>query len=401
VTNVPGAGGASDADRARALAASAPPVGDEVAAFARQLIEIDTGNPPGQEQAAAVLVSERLRSAGILSDLQSFAPGRANLVARLRGRGERGALMLSGHLDTVPVDESGWTVPAREGLIRDGRLYGRGALDMKGAVAAMVVALERLRASGEAPAGDIVLALTGGEEVDSAGASALCASGLLAGVETALIGEPTDLGVAIGHRGALWVRVEAGGSSAHGSQPDAGVNAVRALLDWLHPISSIEELADASIARNETGSVSINVIEGGRAPNVIPDKAYALLDIRTVAGHEHAAILGALRRRGEGVDLTVLRDAPPIAVDADDPLVVATLAAVEECGIAPRVRRMPYVTDGSVFAAELGLRAVIMGPGSEAGAHTNDESVRLSDLAAAARIYESAVRRVLHMSNES
>jgi succinyl-diaminopimelate desuccinylase len=399
--DVPGAGGASDTDRTRAVASSARLAGDEVAALARKLIEIDTTNPPGQEQAAAVLVSERLRAAGIRSELQSFAPGRANLVARLPGRGERGAMMLSGHLDTVPVDEPAWTVPAHEGLIRDGRLYGRGALDMKGAVAAMVVAFERLRASGEVPAGDVVLALTGGEEIDSAGASALCASDLLVGVETALIGEPTDLGVAIGHRGALWVRVEAGGSSAHGSQPHAGVNAVRALLEWLHPFSTIEDLADGSIARNGTGSVSINVIEGGQAPNVIPDKAYALLDIRTVAGHEHAAILGALRRRGEGVDVTVLRDAPPIAVTADDPLVAATLAAVEKCGIPPRVRRMPYVTDGSVFAAELGLRAVIIGPGPETGAHTNDESVGLSELAAAARIYELTVRRVLHMSNES
>jgi succinyl-diaminopimelate desuccinylase len=308
--------------------------------------------------------------------------------------------MLSGHLDTVPVDGPAWTVPAWGGLIRDGRLYGRGALDMKGAVAAMVLAFERVCASGEVPAGDIVLALTAGEEVDSVGASALCASGLLDGVETTLIGEPTDLAVGIGHRGALWVRVEAGGSPAHGSQPDAGINAVRALLDWLHPISSIEALANGSITPHETGSVSLNVIEGGRAPNVIPDKAYAILDFRTVVGHDHAAIIGALRRRGDGVELTVLRDASPIAIDADDPLAAAALAAVEECGITPRVRRMPYVTDGSVFAAELGVRAVIVGPGSETGAHINDESVGVSDLAAAARIYESTVRRMLHTSNE-
>lgn len=348
-----------------------------------------------------MLVSERLRASGIVSELHCFAPDRANLVARLSGRGERGALMLSGHLDTVPVNEPAWSVPAREGLIRDGLLYGRGALDMKGAVAAMVVAFERLCASAEVPAGDVVLALTAGEEVDSAGASALCASGLLAGVETTLIGEPTDLGVGIGHRGALWVRVEAGGSAAHGSQPDAGINAVRALLDWLHPISSIETLAEGSSSPHETGSVSINVIEGGQAPNVIPDKAYALLDFRTVAGDDTAALLGALRRRGEGVELTVLRDASPIAIDAEDPLAAAALAAVEECGLHPRVRRMPYLTDGSVFATQLGVRAVIVGPGSETGAHIDDESVGVSDLAAAARIYESTVRRMLHMSSES
>jgi succinyl-diaminopimelate desuccinylase len=220
-------------------------------------------------------------------------------------------------------------------------------------------------------------------------------------VETTLVGEPTDLAVGIGHRGALWVRVEAGGSSAHGSQPDAGINAVRALLDWLHPISSIEALAGGALAGQGTGSVSLNGIGGGQAPNVIPDKAYALLDFRTVAGHDHAAILSALRRRGKGVELTVLRDAPAIAIDADDPLVAAALSAVEACGVAARVRRMPYVTDGSVFVAELGVRAVIVGPGSETGAHIHDESIPLSDLAAAARIYESTVRRLLYMSNEN
>ena len=384
-------------------AGAAPPqaVGSEVAALAREIIKIDTTNPPGQELTLAVLLSERLRAGGIVSELQCFAPGRANLVSRRRGRGTQGALMLSGHLDTVPVNEPAWTVPVREGVIRDGRLYGRGALDMKGSVAAMVVAYERLCASEEVPAGDIVLALTAGEETDSGGASALCASDLLTGVEATLIGEPTDFGVGIGHRGALWVRVEVDGVAAHGSHPDAGVNAVHALLNWLHPFSSIESLIDRDIGGDATGTVSLNMIGGGNAPNVIPDKAYALLDFRTVAAHDHAVILDALSRRGDGIELTILRNALPIAIDANDPLVVAALAAVDKCGASPRVRHMSYVTDGSVFVAELGLRAVILGPGSEAGAHINDESIGLSDLAAAAQIYESVVRRVLDMSNDS
>ena len=382
-------------------AGSVPAAGSEVAALARQLIEIDTTNPPGRELIAAGLLSDRLHAAGISSELQRFAPGRANLVARRPGRGIRGAVMLCGHLDTVPVDEPAWTVPAWEGIIRDGRLYGRGALDMKGSVAAMVVAFERLCATEEVPAGDIVLALTAGEETDSVGASALCACDLLAGVEATLIGEPTDFGVGIGHRGALWVRAEAHGVSAHGSQPDAGVNAVHALLDWLHPSRSIAALVDRGGDGDAIGTMSINRLGGGNAPNVIPDEAHALLDFRTVPGHDHAKILDALSRRGDGIELTILRDAPPVAIDAEDPLVLAALAAVEQCGIPPRVRHMPYVTDGSVFAAELGVRAVMLGPGSEAGAHVHDESIGLSDLDAAAQIYESAVRRVLEMSNDS
>ena len=149
--------------------------------------------------------------------------------------------------------------------------------------------------------------------------------------------------------------------------------------------------------------MSINRLGGGNAPNVIPDEAHALLDFRTVPGHDHAKILDALSRRGDGIELTILRDAPPVAIDAEDPdpLVLAALAAVEQCGIPPRVRHMPYVTDGSVFAAELGVRAVMLGPGSETAAHVHDESIGLSDLDAAAQIYESVVRRVLEMSNDS
>jgi succinyl-diaminopimelate desuccinylase len=401
VTNSPDAVAPGNSQLTGAGADSVAAAGSEVAALARQLIEIDTTNPPGRELIAAGLLSDRLHAAGISCELQRFAPGRANLVARRTGRHTRGALMLSGHLDTVPVDELAWTVPAWEGIIRDGRLYGRGALDMKGSVAAMVVAFERLCASQEVPAGDIVLALTAGEETDSVGASALCASDLLAGVEVTLIAEPTDFGVGIGHRGALWLRVDAHGISAHGSQPDAGVNAVHALLDWLHPVSSIASLVDRGVDGDATGTMSINRIAGGNAPNVIPDEGYALLDFRTVAGHDHAAILDALSRRGDGIELTILRDAPAIAIDASDPLVLAALAAVEQCGVSPRVRHMSYVTDGSVFVAELGVRAIILGPGSEAGAHVHDESIGLSDLAAAAQIYESAVRRVLQMSSDS
>jgi succinyl-diaminopimelate desuccinylase len=368
----------------------------EIVALAQSLVRLDTSNPPGRELAAASLIAERLDDAGIAVQVQRFAPDRANLMARLSGRGEQAGLMLSGHLDTVPVDELAWTVPPWDGLIRDGRLYGRGALDMKGSVAAMIVAFERLHRAGATPAGDVVLALTAGEEQDSVGARALSSSGLLEGVEMAVIGEPTDLAVGIAHRGALWVRVDAAGSSAHGSQPDAGVNAVRALLDWLHPIASIEALANGLDPAHGAGSVSLNVIGGGRAPNMIPDQAHAVLDIRTVAGHDHLAILRALRHRGEGVELTVLRDAPPIAIGAESRLAAAGLAALAECGVHARVRRMPYVTDGSVFAGELGIQAIVVGPGTETDAHTADESIALSDLMTASRVYESITRRLLY-----
>jgi succinyl-diaminopimelate desuccinylase len=364
--------------------------------LAGALVQADTCNPPGRELAAARLVRDRLLAAGVHVELQRFDEDRANLVARLPGTGDAEGLMLSGHLDTVPADPSRWSVSPWDGRVRDGRLFGRGALDMKGSVAAMVATLGRLQQSGEQPAGDVVLALTAGEETDSIGAQMLCDSGMLDGVGSAIVGEPTDLGVGIAHRGALWLRVEAAGFSAHGSQPDAGVNAVRGLLDWLSPYESLEQLVATGTAEAQAGSLSLNMIGGGSAPNVVPDRAHAVLDMRTVPGHDHASILRALRQRGRDVSITVLRDAPPVAVDHADPLVVASVAAVAASGRQPELRRLPYVSDASIFASALGVRTVVLGPGSEQDAHRDDESIAVEDLVSASAIYESIIRQLLY-----
>jgi len=367
-----------------------------IAELAGALVRADTRNPPGGELRAARLVHERLRAAGIAAELLPFGDGRANLVARIRGRGERPALLFSGHLDTVPVaDAERWTVPPLGGLVHDGRVHGRGALDMKGAVAAMVVTMERLHRLGRTPAGDLVLALTAGEETDSVGATMLCDAGLLDDVGEAVIGEPTGLDVGIAHRGALWVSAAMEGTAAHGSQPHAGVNAVCALLDWLTPFSTIAELIGGSDPILGRGSVSLNSINGGQAPNVIPDAAQATLDFRTVPGHSHPQILAALRARLEGVRLTVLRDSPPISTPRESPLVEAAIAAVGEVVGEHRVRGLPYMTDGSIFVDRLGASAVVVGPGAEADAHTADESVAVADLARAARIYGAIAARLI------
>jgi succinyl-diaminopimelate desuccinylase len=370
----------------------------EVVDLAAALVQIDTANPPGAELPAAERMAEYLEAAGLEVDLRPFGEGRANLVARLPGRGERPGLLFSGHLDTVPVaDPAGWTVPPWGGLVRDARLYGRGSLDMKGAVAAMAVALRRLRATGLVPAGDLVLALTAGEETDSIGARMLCDAGLLGDVGMAIIGEPTNLDVGIAHRGALWVRIDAEGASAHGSQPGAGVNAIRQLLDWLDPISSIEALIAAPTDPVlGLGSVSLNIIGGGRSANVIPGQAQAVLDFRTVPGQSHGEILDALQRRGAPIRLTVLRDSAPITASRDHPLVQATVQAVDEVTGGRSTRGLPYMTDGSIFVEALGIPAVVVGPGTEAHAHTDDESVEIRALGQAASIYESVAIRLMY-----
>jgi succinyl-diaminopimelate desuccinylase len=382
---------------AAALSPPEPGPGD-LLALAQHLVRTDTTNPPGNELPAARCVAEFLQTARLEVVLQEFAENRGNLVARLRGSGERGGLLFSGHLDTVPVgDADRWTVAPLGGLVRDERLFGRGALDMKGAVAAMAVVLRDLSREGT-PKGDIVLALTAGEETDSCGARMLCEAGLLHGIDLAVIGEPTRLDVGIAHRGALWVRVDVHGEAAHGSQPAAGVNAVRGLMDWLDPLESIEALIAEPVDEVlGSGSASLNMISGGTSVNVVPDRAHAVLDFRTVPGHDHGEILAALEHRRGDALMTVLRDSPPIRVAADAPLARAAIDAVGavEAG-PPAVRGLPYLTDGSVFAERLGVDAVVLGPGSETQAHTEDESLAVRDLEQTRAIYEAIAQRLMY-----
>jgi succinyl-diaminopimelate desuccinylase len=268
-------------------------------------------------------------------------------------------------------------------------MYGRGSMDMKGQVAAMAVALRDLHASGRAPKGDVLLALSAGEETDSCGARMLAESGLLQGAGAVVIGEPTGFDVGYAHRGALWVRVEATGRRGHGSQPDRATNANCRLVEWLHPMEELEELVrgggDPLLGH---GTVSLNIMAGGDAPNVAPDLATATLDIRTVPGQRHDELLAALRARDPRVTIDVIRDAPPVFVEETSALVQAAVEAVTAVrGEPPRTRGLPYLTDASAFVDVLGVPRAIVGPGPESRAHTVDEFIEVEALVQGSTVF--------------
>ena len=143
-----------------------------------------------------------------------------------------------------------------------------------------------------------------------------------------------------------------------------------------------------------TGSLTVG---GGTSVNVVPDRAHAVLDFRTVPGHDHGGILAALEHRRGDVRLTALRDSPPIRVAADAPLTRAAIDAVGVVtGAQPAVRGLPYLTDGSVLVEQLGVDAVVLGPGSETQAHTEDESLPVGDLEQTKAIYEGIAHRLMY-----
>jgi acetylornithine deacetylase/succinyl-diaminopimelate desuccinylase-like protein len=179
---------------------------------------------PRQEERAAGLLAAWLRAHGIEVTLDEVVPGRPNVMARVAGAGPGRTLLFCGHTDTVPLND-GEPGVGFSGEIRDGRLFGRGACDMKGAIAAMAAALVALSETGALSAGQVVLAAIVDEEMESLGAERLVATGFRA--DGAIVGEPTENRLALGHKGLEWIEVEFQGKAAHGGTPEAGINVLR------------------------------------------------------------------------------------------------------------------------------------------------------------------------------
>jgi succinyl-diaminopimelate desuccinylase len=369
----------------------------EVVRLAMELIACDTTNPPGQELAACQIIERHLQEHGVKATIHPLGDGRANLVARVRGSGDGPALMLCGHVDVVPADPRDWASPPFEPVLRDGRIVGRGSADMKGAVAAMTTALGELATKGEALAGDVILLCTAGEELDSCGARAVARDQGMDDVKWIVIGEPTGLDVGVGHKGALWIRVETRGVAAHGAQPDQGVNAVNRMLEWLGAPASLAELLTADRHPHlGDASVSLNEISGGVAPNIVPDRCRITIDFRTLPGEDHGALLLALGLREPAAKLTVLRDAGAVAAAPDSPLVAAAREAVlSATDRQPVLRGLPYVTDGSILGKALGAEVVLLGPGDERLAHQANEWVSVADVETAVTCYEDIAMRMV------
>ena len=264
----------------------------DVVDLTRELVATRTINPPGDEAKAASLVGARLEAAGLEVVEHEFAPGRTSIVARTRTRGERPALCLTGHLDTVPLGRADWSVDAFDGETDGDRLFGRGTSDMKGGTAAIVVAAERVAALGEGAAG-LELVLCAGEETGCEGALALAqADGLLGQAGAVLVAEPTTNYPCVAHKGVVWADAVARGKTAHGSMPHLGENAIYKLA------RAVARLEDFSLEADEhpllgMPTVSLGTLSGGININSVPDFATAGYRRPHRAGHERG-----LRARG-------------------------------------------------------------------------------------------------------
>jgi succinyl-diaminopimelate desuccinylase len=366
-----------------------------VVELTRELVRTETVNPPGDEARAAALLAGRLETAGLDVAAYELGPGRTSLVARWPGDGDAPSLCLTGHLDTVPLGGRDWARDPFGGEIDGDRLHGRGSSDMKGGVAAIVVAAERVAALGRGRAG-LELVLCAGEETGCAGALHLSrTAGALGRVGAMLVAEPTTNHPCVAHKGVVWLDAVAEGRTAHGSMPHLGDNAVYKLA---RAITRLEGTRFDVPAHDLLGEPTLNVgtVTGGININSVPDRASAGLDVRTVPGLDAEAVrahLAAVAGDEVRVDVRLALDA--IDTDPGDAWVRDVFGVMAPLiGERPEPRGLAYFTDASALASAYGTPpTIICGPGDAEQAHRTDESCSVGALEAAADGFFEIARR--------
>ena len=349
----------------------------------------------GAEQAAADAFAGWCEEAGLEVAMEEVEPGRCNVVARWNV-GRRPHVLLTGHLDTVPVGD-GWTRDPFGAEVSGGRLYGRGACDMKGGLAAMLGAISELRRRGEEPAGDLTLAAVVGEEEDSAGTRALVGRGVDA--DMAVLSEPTAMQLVVGNRGLLNFRVIVIGAAAHASAPGLGRNAINAAAALVLEMQA----ADDELARHGhpvfgPPSLTVGTIHGGTRPYVVPDRCVIELDRRLNPGETSAEVLEQLesaiaraRSRVPWLEAEVESGPDYLAfeIPQEHDLVRAMTAAMIAAGIPPRISSWRAASDAGLLVHTAGIPCVLFGPGDiEQAAHRPDEWIDLNEVETAQLVFE-------------
>jgi acetylornithine deacetylase/succinyl-diaminopimelate desuccinylase family protein len=376
----------------------------ELVEIAQRLVRAPGTNPPGGEAATAAVLEQLCRERGFAVEVADVAPGRPNLRAALAG-GDGPGLLLLGHTDVVPVSD-GWTVDPFGGQVRDGRLYGRGSTDMKGGLAACVVAMTALGREGVALSGPVELAALVDEEEHGRGIRRYVADNARA-YAACVVAEPTDLQTIIAARGDAYLDIVVHGLAAHSGRPDDGRNAI---YGGAAVITSLQrwhaELTRAAHPLVGPPTWSVGLVSGGQGVSTVPAACHVGADRRLLPGESAAQVLADLRdrvaelrleRQGLRVDVTMAMDMPGFETPPDHPVVVCTDTALRAAG-GPGLPLGGWTAacDGGFVARDLGVPTVVLGPGSvNDQAHRTDESVGVAELVVAARAYALTAMRLL------
>jgi acetylornithine deacetylase/succinyl-diaminopimelate desuccinylase-like protein len=363
----------------------------DVVELLRDLVAIPSVNPEGVpgtdqtgEQDMADYVAEFLRHCGAEVQVRHIAIGRPNVIAHFTPSTSAAHLAFAPHLDTVSV--AGMTVPPFDAAVRNNRIYGRGASDTKGPMAAALWALRDWAHSPERKNSRITWSFLGlmGEEATNEGAIAVAKSGF--SCDLAMVLEPTELGVVTAHKGALWVEISTRGEACHGSTPEQGRSAIYAMGRLMEHLQSQTIPALAAKPHPALGPSTLNVgtISGGNKINIVPDACRIEVDCRVVPGVDgeqfRADLEAELRAVVPETSVRLLRYSPPLDTDTQLPW-------VERLGAEARgFTTAPWFSDASYLSGPR-CPSICIGPGSIAQAHTKDEFISVPDLEEGAQFF--------------
>ncbi len=376
-------------------------------AFLQQVVGCNTVSPPGNEIALARIIEARLAESGIPARIFQENEHQANLVATLKGGAPGPRLVLSGHLDTVPIGDAAWKHDPFSATVEDGRVYGRGTADMKGGLLALLYAfMQQKEIAPDRWRGELVFAATYAEEVGALGAATMVRERQIPEFDAMIIAEPTSNGLVIAHKGVLWLRVTSFGRTAHGSMPAAGTNAVDKLHLFYERLKSLE-LGVSTTPLLSDPTFAVTTFNGGSNTNVIPDLCRMTIDIRTVPGQDHRAIVARIEAMAAALAaedpdarfaIESTLDLPGLLTEESSRIVADCRSVLAERGPgADTVRGAQYFTDASAFAAH-GGDIVILGPGEPEQAHQTDEHLAIDAYFGAIEIYRRIIGRFLSKS---
>ncbi len=370
-----------------------------------RLIQIPTENPPGNEKKACLFLKPILSKMGFNVKILLSPKGRWNIVAEKRwGKGGR-RLIFNGHLDVVPAgDPAQWEFPPYQGRLKNGRIYGRGASDMKGGIASFLHALSAIDRSKILPdRGAVILHLVSDEESHGHQGMGFLARNRAIPGDAVIVGEPTDLVPLVAEKGALWLRISTTGKSAHGSRPHLGINAIEKMQKVIDQLKSVPLNKEHPLLGKPT--FNIGIIRGGTKINIVPERCEIEVDRRILPGEEKERILKeikdsldslkpedpAFEYRIEEIDF-----AEPAEIDPEEEIVRMSQEVIGEVrGERPKIKGGAGFTDARFYINRYHMPALLLGPGENSLAHTANESVSTDALIQAAQIYGAMILRFL------
>ncbi len=360
-----------------------------------QLVRIPSENPGGSEEDIAEFVNEKMEEIGLNVKKIISKPGRPNVVGQYYGNDKKPVLMLNGHLDTVPIGNRDlWSIDPIGGIIKEGKVYGRGSADMKGGLASMILAAKALKELDIPLAGNLILAMVVDEEITGMGTRDLLNKGIRA--DAAIVCEGSNLKVHNSHKGILTLEVMVLGKSAHASIPHQGVNAIYRMSQICLMLEKQQKNFMKEFRDQEHPTISVGTIQGGIKTNVVPNSCIITIDRRVLPREDVDKIkedinlmISEVKKEESDFKVTVreILYAEPSIISENERIITHIRNAIEEFNLDFKLTSYPATCDMRYLLNQANISTAIFGPGKLGLAHIEDEYIEIEQVVNAAKIY--------------